>query len=61
MVAPDVLQLQDHNTRDNFCKTYFYPATIKTDNGSVAMIFILVQYERNQQLHKIKKNDDIVE
>ena len=32
-------QIQDHNTRANLCKNNCYSATIKNDNGAVAMRF----------------------
>ena len=47
-------QTLGHNTRDNFCKNNFYPATIKDDNGAFTTRNCLLQRKRNKQLHQIK-------
>ena len=59
MGAPYFSQIQDRNTWANLCKHIFYPATIKNENGVVAMRNFFVRRERNQQLPK--KKGDIVE
>ena len=57
MGAPYFLQIQDRNTRANFCKKYFSSSNHQNDNGAVATRNLFVQCKRNQQLHRIKKYD----
>ena len=44
-------QIKDLNTRANLCEKYFFPATIKNDNGAVVMRKNVVRREWSQQLH----------
>ena len=55
MGAPDVLQIKDIDTRANFCKNDFYLATIKNNNGAVAMKKILYNVNRTNNSINYKK------
>ena len=37
MGAPDFFQIKDLDIQSNYCKNIFYSATIKNDNGAIAM------------------------
>ena len=57
MGAPIFSQIQDRNTLSNFWFKKNYAATIKNNNGAVAMRNFFMRHEQNQQLHQIEKND----
>ena len=48
-------QIEVLDIRPNFCDNNFYPATIKNDNGAVAMSKLFVRRKRKQQLPQFKK------
>ena len=55
MGAPIFSQIKDLNTRAICVKNNFYPATIKNDNGAVAMIFFLFGANGTNNSARLKK------
>ena len=49
------LNIKKRNTWANLCKNIFYPATIKNDNGTVAMRFFLCDANGNNNYINFKK------
>ena len=45
---------KDLNTQVNLSEKYFYPESIKNDNGAVAMSNIFMQCRRSQQINQFK-------
>ena len=55
-------KMQGRNTRANLCKKYFYTATIKNDNESVAMKNILCEANgTNNSIKIIKVRRSLIE
>ena len=62
MRVPDLFQIKDVDTQDIFCKNYYlHPATIKNDNGAVAMRKQVLRRENNQQLRQLGGKENIWE
>ena len=55
MGTPYFFQMKDLDTRANFCENMFYPASIKNDNGSVAIIFFWYDTKRTNNYINLKK------